>query len=138
MRMRLTAGIVPALLALTGVTSAQTTREGKDAHGSWQADKPGTVRLIRPQDLPAPGSSSANVSHVVARPAGAMPRRLAPGVSAFFVPLTAPRSQARTRSSRAGFTAPSASPSFRAAITRNGSMSPTPITSCAFLTILAT
>jgi hypothetical protein len=68
------AGIMPALLAFTGMTSAQTTREGKDAFGSWQADKPGTVRLIRPQDLPGPGPSSANVSHVVARPAGAMPQ----------------------------------------------------------------
>jgi glucose/arabinose dehydrogenase len=74
MRMRLIAGIMPTLLAFTSVTSAQTTREGKDAFGSWQADKPGTVRLIRPQDLPAPGPSSANVSHVVARPAGAMPQ----------------------------------------------------------------
>ena len=74
MPMRSIAGIVPVLLALTDVTSAQTAREGKDVSGSWQADKPGTVRLIRPQDLPAPGPSSANVSHVVARPAGAMPQ----------------------------------------------------------------
>jgi glucose/arabinose dehydrogenase len=74
MRMRLITRIMPTLLAFTSVTSAQTPREGKDAFGSWQADKPGTVRLIRPQDLPAPGRSSANVSHVVARPAGAMPQ----------------------------------------------------------------
>src|SRR5215475_3365768 len=50
-------------------------REGQDAFGSWQADKPGTVRLIRPQDLPAPGASRsvANFSSVVARPADATP-----------------------------------------------------------------
>jgi hypothetical protein len=92
MRMRLTAGIVPALLAFISATSAQTTREGKDAYGSWQADKPGTVRLIRPQDLPAPGPSSANVSHVVARPAGAMPQ-VPPGfkIELFAEGLSGPR-----------------------------------------------
>jgi len=74
MRMLSIAGIMPVLLAFTGMTSAQTVREGKDAYGSWQADKPGTVRLIRPQDLPAPAPSSANVSRVVARPAGATPQ----------------------------------------------------------------
>ncbi|WP_024507800.1 PQQ-dependent sugar dehydrogenase [Bradyrhizobium sp. ARR65] len=47
--------------------------QGKDAFGDWQADKPGTVRLIRPQDLPEPGAtrSVANVSRVVAKPPGA-------------------------------------------------------------------
>ncbi len=92
MRMRLLAGIMPALLALTGVACGQTLREGKDAFGSWQADQPGRVRLIRPQDLPAPGPSSANVSHVVARPAGAMPQ-VPPGfkVELFAEGLSGPR-----------------------------------------------
>src|SRR5215471_8320317 len=51
-------------------------REGKDAFGSWQADKPGTVRLIKPQDLPGPGASrsAANISRVVPRPSGAAPQ----------------------------------------------------------------
>jgi len=31
--------------------------EGKAAFGDWRADKPGTRRLIKPQDLPAPGES---------------------------------------------------------------------------------
>jgi glucose/arabinose dehydrogenase len=66
-------GVALALLVLGGVAIAQT-REGRDAYGSWQADKPGTLRLIRPQDLPAPGPSSANVSRVVARPAGVTPQ----------------------------------------------------------------
>ena len=65
------------LAMLTGAASAQSTlREGKDAFGSWQLDKPGTIRLIRPQDLPEPGAtrSAASVSRVVAKPAGAAPQ----------------------------------------------------------------
>ncbi|MCP3471538.1 sorbosone dehydrogenase family protein [Bradyrhizobium sp. CCGUVB1N3] len=63
-------------MAVIGTTaSAEPVLQGKDAFGSWQADKPGTVRLIRPQDLPAPGASRsvANASSVVARPAEATP-----------------------------------------------------------------
>src|SRR6185312_1417750 len=75
MRIGWIAGISAAAFALTGAAFAENgPREGKDAYGSWQADKPGTVRLIRPPDLPPPGRSSANVSHVVARPAGAVPQ----------------------------------------------------------------
>ena len=65
------------LAASTGAASAQSTmRKGKDAFGSWQADKPGTVRLIKPQDLPQPGATAAaaNMSRVVARPADAAPQ----------------------------------------------------------------
>src|ERR1700759_177113 len=68
---------VPAIiLALSGLGTVAIAqpREGRDAYGNGQADKPGTLRLIRPQDLPAPGPSSANVSRVVTRPAGAMPQ----------------------------------------------------------------
>jgi glucose/arabinose dehydrogenase len=85
------AGIALALSVLGGVAIAQT-REGRDAYGSWQADKPGTVRLIRPQDLPAPGPSSANVSRVVMRPAGAMPQ-VPPGfrIELFAEGLSGPR-----------------------------------------------
>jgi glucose/arabinose dehydrogenase len=92
MRMGSIAGIMPVLLAFTATACGQTAREGKDAFGSWQADNPGTVRLIRPQDLPAPGRSSANVSHVVARPAGAMPQ-VPPGfkVELFAEGLNGPR-----------------------------------------------
>jgi hypothetical protein len=93
MRMHSIAGIVPVLLAFTSAAIAQSApREGKDAFGSWQADKPGTVRLIRPQNLPAPGPSSANVSHVVAKPAGAMPQ-VPPGfrIELFAEGLSGPR-----------------------------------------------
>ena len=55
--------------------SAEPVLQGKDAYGNWQSDKPGTVRLIRPQDMPAPGAtrSVANSSRVVPRAAGATP-----------------------------------------------------------------
>lgn len=62
--------MVPAwlLVACAGV-QAEPVLKGKDAYGSWQADKPGVVRLIRPQDLPKPGASSsiANTARVTAR-----------------------------------------------------------------------
>jgi glucose/arabinose dehydrogenase len=92
MRMLSIAGIMPVLLGITSMTSAQTMRQGKDAYGSWQADKPGTLRLIRPQDLPAPGPSSANVSHIVQRPPGAMPQ-VPPGfkIELFAEGLNGPR-----------------------------------------------
>ena len=47
---------------------------GDAAFGDWRTNKPGVRRLIRPEDLPKPGAtaSSANVSHVVARPTGAV------------------------------------------------------------------
>ncbi len=70
------AAISLLLLSMIGASaSAEPVLQGNDAFGSWQADKPGTVRLIRPQDLPRPGASRsvANVSHIVARPAGATP-----------------------------------------------------------------
>jgi glucose/arabinose dehydrogenase len=49
---------------------------GSAAYGDWRSDKPGVSRLIKPDDLPKPGAtpSSANVSHVVARPAAATPQ----------------------------------------------------------------
>jgi len=65
------------LIALDATASAQgEVREGREAYGSWQQDKPGTVRLIRPQDMPPPGatSSAANASRIVARPSGTTPQ----------------------------------------------------------------
>src|SRR5262249_8864016 len=62
--------------------SAQSVRlTGRDAFGSWRADKPGTIRLIRPQDLPPPGATptAAEFPRIVARPAGAVPK-VPPGV----------------------------------------------------------
>jgi hypothetical protein len=64
-------------LAGSGPAAAQSSlREGKDAFGSWQQDAPGTLRLIRPRDLPPPGAtaSAANMSRIVPRPAEAAPQ----------------------------------------------------------------
>jgi glucose/arabinose dehydrogenase len=36
-----------------------TLLEGKAAFGDWHADSPGTRRLIRPQDVPAPDSAQS-------------------------------------------------------------------------------
>src|SRR3979411_1989457 len=49
---------------------------GTAAFGDWRVDKPGVSRLIKPEDLPPPGAtpSSANVSHVVPRPAASVPQ----------------------------------------------------------------
>jgi glucose/arabinose dehydrogenase len=84
-----------ALAALSGAAFGQSTlREGKDAFGSWQSDKPGTIRLIRPQDLPEPGAtrSAASVSRVVPKPAGAAPQ-VPPGfkIALFAEGLNGPR-----------------------------------------------
>jgi hypothetical protein len=51
--------IATLVLAATSPLSAQTSGallEGKAAFGDWHTDSPGTRRLIRPQDLPAPRS----------------------------------------------------------------------------------
>jgi glucose/arabinose dehydrogenase len=74
------ATVASAVLALAAGCAAAAAEPGvltgNAAFGSWQLDEPGTVRLIRPQDLPEPGAtaSSANFSHVVPRPPGATPK----------------------------------------------------------------
>lgn len=83
------------MLFVTGPLSAEpATLTGQNAFGDWQRDKPGTVRLIKPEDLPKPGAtpSAANVSRVVARPASAAPQ-VPPGfkVELFADGLSGPR-----------------------------------------------
>src|SRR3954451_9560442 len=58
------------LVAVASCAQAEPVLQGKDAYGDWQADKPGTVRLIRLQDLVRPGAtrSVASSSRVVPRP----------------------------------------------------------------------
>jgi glucose/arabinose dehydrogenase len=73
----ITAALAGVFGGLDQAALAQSSvRQGKDAFGGWQADKPGTLRLIKPRDLPAPGAtrSAANVSRVVPRPSGAVPQ----------------------------------------------------------------
>ncbi|MGY4335953.1 glucose/arabinose dehydrogenase [Bradyrhizobium sp. LM2.9] len=58
------------LVAIATSAQAEPVLQGRDAYGDWQADKPGTVRLIRPQDLAKPRAtpSVASFSRVVPRP----------------------------------------------------------------------
>ena len=73
-----TAILVAAMVLATGAATAAepAVLKGKEAYGNWQGDTPGTVRLIRPEDLPKPGAtpSSANVSRVVPRPESVTPK----------------------------------------------------------------
>jgi hypothetical protein len=55
--------VLPAAGPLLAQTSG-TLLEGKAAFGDWHTDSPGTRRLIRPQDLPAP-DPAASVSNAV-------------------------------------------------------------------------
>ena len=71
--------IATALVFVTAVNTpirAETARlEGKAAFGDWQRDKPGTIRLIRPDDMPKPGAtaSAAKFPRVVPKPRTATP-----------------------------------------------------------------
>src|ERR1700760_3617700 len=57
-----------------GEDGSGTLLKGKAAFGSWQQDKPGLRRLIKPQDLPPVGKSTPNFSEVAPLPPGARPR----------------------------------------------------------------
>jgi glucose/arabinose dehydrogenase len=89
-----TLATLTSILALGAVSAESARLEGKDAFGSWERDKPGTIRLIGPQDLPAPGAtrSVANVSHIVVKPPAAAPL-VPPGfkIGLFATGLSGPR-----------------------------------------------
>ncbi|MBR1027804.1 sorbosone dehydrogenase family protein [Bradyrhizobium liaoningense] len=78
MKSRISSAVTAAglLVAVAASAQAEPVLQGKDAYGDWQADKPGTVRLIRPQDLVRPGAtrSVASTARVASRPPEAMPR----------------------------------------------------------------
>jgi hypothetical protein len=89
------AGVLSVLAAASIAAGAETDLlEGRQAFGAWQRDRPGTIRLIRPQDLPKPGAtaSAVNVSRIVRKPAGASPQ-VPPGfkVELFADGLSGPR-----------------------------------------------
>ncbi len=81
-------------VAALGGTATARSLQGSEAFGDWRRDKPGTIRLIRPGDLPRPGAtpSAANVSRVIPRPPGAVPQ-VPPGFKAelFAEGLSEPR-----------------------------------------------
>src|SRR4051812_31738901 len=82
MAQRFCHGLIGTLLALVCSLSTppaqaqQTVLRRQQAFGDWKSDKPGVVRHITPEDLPAPGAtrSASNVSRVVPRPATAAPQ----------------------------------------------------------------
>ncbi|CCD92239.1 putative L-sorbosone dehydrogenase [Bradyrhizobium sp. ORS 375] len=114
MTRRITTAVVCVLSALTATAAAAepAVLKGKDAFGSWQGDAPGTIRLIRPADLPKPGAtaSAANVSRVVQRPASAVPKVVdgfkialfAEGLSGPRIIRTAPNGDIFVAETRAG------------------------------------
>src|SRR5664279_244054 len=62
-----------AILASGPAAAEPEVLKGRDAFGDWRRDKPGTIRLISPQDRPRPGAtaSASRGARVVPRPAGA-------------------------------------------------------------------
>ncbi|XUM20022.1 PQQ-dependent sugar dehydrogenase [Bradyrhizobium oligotrophicum S58] len=112
MTRRMSTAIVAALSALVTAAAQPAVLKGKDAFGSWQGDAPGTIRLIRPEDLPRPGAtaSAANVSRVVQRPASAVPKVVdgfkialfAEGLSGPRIIRTAPNGDIFVAETRAG------------------------------------
>ena len=63
--------------ALVGPALAQSEPlRGAAAFGDWRTNKPGVIRLIRPEDLPKPGAtpSTANGPHIVRRPPSVVPQ----------------------------------------------------------------
>jgi glucose/arabinose dehydrogenase len=85
--------------------------EGKAAFGDWRTDKPGTRRLIKPQDLPAPdrAKSAQNFVRVVPRndqkpvvPNGFEVNLFASGLAGPRIIRTAPNGDIFVAESRAG------------------------------------
>ena len=110
--MRTAALVTLSALVGTAAVAGPAVLKGKDAFGSWQGDTPGTIRLIRPEDLPRPGAtaSAANVSRVVQRPASAVPKVIdgfkislfAEGLSGPRILRTAPNGDIFVAETRAG------------------------------------
>ena len=74
--------ILAASLVITLLSSAvlaETTRsdrdvlKGPEAFGSWQKDKPGVRRLLKPEDQPPVGESTSNPIQIVKRSKHAKP-----------------------------------------------------------------
>jgi glucose/arabinose dehydrogenase len=86
--------VVLIMLAGMSVPSASAqVRGGADAYGDFTKDAPGVRRHIAPGDLPAPYASEikANMSSMVAQPAGAAPMVPAGFKAAPFAQLKKPR-----------------------------------------------
>src|SRR3954447_3031743 len=88
------ASITLAAVGASNVAAQSPPLVGTAAFGDWRSDRPGVSRLIRPEDLPAPGAtrSAATSARVVQRPAGASPQ-VPPGfkIELFADKLSGPR-----------------------------------------------
>src|SRR4030081_1909050 len=125
-----TAAAVVVLASASTLSSAAeegsgTLLKGKSAFGSWQQDRPGLRRLLKPQDLPPSGKSTPNFSEVAPMPADAKPR-VPPGFTVEMVAsgLTGPRA-IRLAPNGDLFVADSASNIVRVLRVPSGSASPT-------------
>ena len=125
-----TAAAVVVLESASTLSSAAeegsgTLLKGKSAFGSWQQDRPGLRRLLKPQDLPPIGKSTPNFSEVAPMPADAKPR-VPPGFTVEMVAsgLTGPRA-IRLAPNGDLFVADSASNIVRVLRVPSGSASPT-------------
>ena len=107
-----TVSIAPLpLFAQTGNSPEGKLLQGKAAFGDWRNDKPGTRRLIKPQDLPPPGESPSvsNFVRVVRRsdqkpvvPPGFEVNLFASGLAGPRTLRTAPNGDIFVAESRAG------------------------------------
>ncbi|MGZ3296548.1 MAG: PQQ-dependent sugar dehydrogenase, partial [Xanthobacteraceae bacterium] len=73
----ITAWAFVSTAVLMGPALAQSEPlKGAAAFGDWRSNKPGVIRLIRPEDLPKPGAtpSTANGPHIVRRPPSVTPQ----------------------------------------------------------------
>jgi glucose/arabinose dehydrogenase len=88
------ASVLLAGSTLFALADESATRTGAAAYGDWRSDAPGVRRKLTAADMPAPGAtrSVANVSRLVARPDGALPKAPAGfAVSLFASGLEEPR-----------------------------------------------
>jgi glucose/arabinose dehydrogenase len=74
---RITASAFALITAFADPAFAESEPlRGAAAFGDWRTNKPGVIRLIRPEDLPKPGAtpSTANGPHIVRRPPSVTPQ----------------------------------------------------------------
>ena len=71
----LSAPLIAGIGHPTAAQEGEAVRTGAAAFGNWKDDAPGVRRLIRPEDMPAPGATKpvGNGADVVARPDGVWP-----------------------------------------------------------------
>jgi glucose/arabinose dehydrogenase len=74
--MTLAAFTAAVMLSTSAIAQDQNVRKGQEAFGGWQENQPGTIRLLKLSDSPAPApeKSASNGPKTVPMPDGAMPK----------------------------------------------------------------